>query len=41
MGATMKRTVEQIVALLTAEQQAKWNNLIGPPFEHELPWRPE
>jgi hypothetical protein len=41
MGATMKRTVERIVTLLTTEQHAKWKELIGPTFAHELPWRPE
>jgi hypothetical protein len=37
----MKRTVHRILALLTPEQKAKWDELVGPEFQHELPWRPE
>jgi serine/threonine protein kinase len=37
----IERTIQRIVALLTPEQQAKWHELAGPPFRHELPWRLE
>jgi eukaryotic-like serine/threonine-protein kinase len=41
LRAAIERTIPRIVALLDADQQAKWNELIGPPFEHDLPWRLE
>jgi serine/threonine protein kinase len=40
-GPAMKRTVERIVAILSDEQRAKWKELAGAEFQHELPWRPE
>jgi len=40
-GPAMKRMVHRILAILTDEQKAKWNELVGPEFQHELPWRPE
>jgi hypothetical protein len=40
-GPTMRRAVHRILALLTPEQKAKWDELVGPEFQHELPWRPE
>ena len=40
-GAAMKRTVERIEAILNEEQLAKWREMVGPRFDHPLPWRPE
>jgi Spy/CpxP family protein refolding chaperone len=40
-GPTMRRSVHRILAILTPEQRAKWEELVGPKFQHELPWRPE
>jgi serine/threonine protein kinase len=40
-GPSMRRAVHRILALLTPEQKAKWEELVGPEFQHELPWRPE
>jgi serine/threonine protein kinase len=33
-------TVRRITALLTPEQQSKWQTMIGPPFAHDLHWAP-
>jgi hypothetical protein len=41
MRQTIERTIRRIVAILTPQQQAKWNELAGAPFEHDLPWRLE
>jgi hypothetical protein len=40
-GPAMRRAVHRIMAILTPEQRAKWEELVGPEFQHELPWRPE
>jgi len=34
-----QRTIRRIVSILTPPQQAKWQELVGPPYEHDLPWR--
>jgi serine/threonine protein kinase len=40
-GPAMRRAVHRIKAILTPEQRVKWEELVGPEFQHELPWRPE
>jgi eukaryotic-like serine/threonine-protein kinase len=34
-----QRTIRRIVSALTPAQQAKWQELVGAPYEHDLPWR--
>jgi hypothetical protein len=40
MRATIDRTVNRILDVLTSDQRAKWNALVGAPFAHDLGWGP-
>ncbi len=37
---TIDRTVTRILQVLTPDQRAKWNDLVGAPFTHDLGWGP-
>ena len=37
MRRAADRAIERIVDLLTPEQKAKWHELVGDPFLHDLP----
>jgi eukaryotic-like serine/threonine-protein kinase len=38
--AARKRALARILAILTPDQRAKWDVLVGPPFEHNVMWAP-
>jgi len=37
----MNRTVQAIVELLTPAQRARWDELIGTPFVHDIGFSPD